>query len=213
MENVKKWHTDKIIDRAVKSLKARQFDVLSFKKREDLVRAILQQVMPGMTVGVGGSVGLRELGLPDLLKAKGVLLLDTWQEGLTSQEVLDLRLRHLTCDLFLSGINALTEKGEIVNMDGIGNRIGAITFGPGKVILVAGVNKIVPDIESALQRIKRVAAPMNARRMGLPLPCAETGYCHDCQSDMRICRVLSIMERRPSTTDITVYLVAEELGY
>jgi hypothetical protein len=213
MENVKDWHTDKIIDRAVKSLKTRQFDVLSFKKREDLVRAILQQVMPGMTVGLGGSVGLRELGLPDLLKEKGVLLLDTWQEGLTSQEVLDLRLRQLTCDLFLSGINALTEKGEIVNMDGIGNRIGAITFGPGKVILVAGVNKIVPDIESALQRIKRVAAPMNARRMGLPLPCAETGHCHDCQSDMRICRVLSIMERRPSTTDITIYLVAEELGY
>jgi hypothetical protein len=213
MESVKEWHIDRTMQRTLAALKARQFDVLSFKTRKDLIREILKQAAPGMTVGMGGSVGLRELGLPELLKEKGILLLDPWREGITPEEVLDFRLRHLSCDLFISGINALTEKGEIVNMDGIGNRIGAMTFGPGRVILVAGYNKIVPDIEAAVSRIKRVAAPMNARRMGLPLPCAETGQCHDCQSEMRICRVLSIIERRPSTTDTAVYLLAEELGY
>jgi hypothetical protein len=213
MESVKEWYVDKMMHRTLTALTARQFEVLLFKKREDLVGKILEQVNQGMTVGMGGSVGLRDLGLPQLLNKKGVVLLDHWREGLTPDEILDVRLRHLSCDLFLSSINAVTEKGEIVNMDGICNRIGAMTFGPGRVILVAGYNKIVPDVAAALDRIKRVAAPMNAKRMGLPLPCAETGHCHDCQSDMRICRVLSIIERRPSTTDTAVYLLAEELGY
>jgi L-lactate utilization protein LutB len=213
MDSVKEWHIDKTLQRTMTALKARQFDAYSFRKPEDLAQEILKQVVPGATVGMGGSVGLRELGLPKALEKKGVLVLDTWRDGLTPEEVLDLRLRHLSCDIFLSGINALTEKGEIVNMDGIGNRIGAMTFGPRKVILVAGINKIVPDLPAAFERIKRVAAPMNARRMGLPLPCAETGQCHDCQSDLRICRALSIIERRPNTTDVAVYLVAEELGY
>lgn len=213
MESVREWHIDRLLQRTLTALRAREFEALSFAKREDLIQEILRQVDADMTVGLGGSVGVRELGLPQLLKAKGAILLDHWQEGLTAEEILDLRLRHLTCDLFLSGINAVTERGEIVNMDGIGNRVGAMTFGPGRVVLVAGYNKIVPDVSAALDRIKRVAAPMNARRMGLSLPCAETGYCHDCQSDMRICRVLSIVERRPSTTDTAVYLLAEQLGY
>lgn len=213
MESVREWYIDRMLQRTSTALEARQFEVLLFKKREYLIHEILKQAQPGMTVGIGGSVGLRDLGLPQLLKEKGVVVLDHWLEGLAPEEILDLRLRHLSCDLFLSSINAITEKGEIVNMDGIGNRVGATTFGPSRVVLVAGYNKIVPDVASALDRIKRVAAPMNARRMGLPLPCAETGRCHDCQSEMRICRVLSIIERRPSTTDTAVYLLAEELGY
>jgi LUD domain len=87
-----------------------------------------------------------------------------------------------------------------------------MTFGPKKVIIIAGYNKIVPDVNSALDRIKRVAAPLNAKRLGLPLPCAETGYCHDCSAEARICRVTSIIQRRPSGTDVSVYLINEELG-
>ena len=87
-----------------------------------------------------------------------------------------------------------------------------MTFGPGKVIIIAGHNKIVPDVNAALDRIKRIAAPMNAKRLNLPLPCAETGYCHDCKSEARICRITSIIQRKPGGTDISVYLINEELG-
>ncbi|HBA56184.1 MAG TPA: lactate utilization protein C, partial [Syntrophorhabdus aromaticivorans] len=120
-----------------------------------------------------------------------VRLLDHWKEGLAKEEMNAIRLQQLTCDLFLSSANAITEHGDIVNIDGFGNRVSAMIFGPKKVIIIAGYNKIVPDVPAALDRIKRVAAPMNAKRLNLSLPCAETGHCHDCTSEERICRVTS----------------------
>jgi len=213
MDIVKVWHIDQIMSRAVKALEKHDFQAASFKTREALIAETMRFVRPGMIVGAGGSMTLRELGLFDRLRDNDVRLLDHWKEGLTKEEVSEMRIQHMTCNLFLTSANAITEKGEIVNMDGMGNRINSMTFGPDQVIIIAGYNKIVPDIDSAIERIKRIAAPMNAKRLQLLLPCAETGYCHDCQSDLRICRLLSIMLRRPGNTKISIFLLGEELGF
>jgi hypothetical protein len=121
--------------------------------------------------------------------------------------------RQLTCDLFLSGTNALTLSGALVNIDAIGNRVGSMFFGPRKVIVVAGRNKLVDgDIPAAIRRIKDWASPPNARRLNKKTPCAETGFCCDCTSPERICRIISVLERKPKFTELHVLVVNDELG-
>lgn len=211
---IKDWHNEKRLLKTVKALEANFFTAKPFQEKNELIEDVVNNIEKAMKVGLGGSVTVRTLGLVEKLKEKGaVLLLDHWKDGLTSEEIGKIRIEQLTSDIFLTSANAITENGEIVNMDGIGNRINAMTYGPKKVIIIAGINKIVPDIQAAIDRIKRVAAPMNAKRLNLPLPCAETGYCHDCKSEKRICRILSILMKKPGQTDISVYLVNEELGY
>lgn len=211
--DLKKWHDEKKIARTIKALESNYFTAEYFNDREKLFEKILKQIKQGDKVGFGGSVTLRELGIIDRVKKIDAVILDHWKEGLEANEIAAIRIAQLSADMFLTSANAITEKGEIVNIDGIGNRVNAMTFGPKKVIIVVGINKIVYDIEAAIERIKRVAAPMNAKRLNLPLPCAETGFCHDCTSDKRICRIVSILLRKPGQTDISVYLLNEELGY
>jgi len=199
------WHNEKVLLKTVKALEDNFYQ---------LIEHVLKHFEEGMVVGIGGSITIRELGLIEKLKEKGTInLLDHWKEGLTPQDISEIRIQQMISDLFLTSANAITEKGEIVNIDGIGNRVNAMTYGPKKVIVIAGINKIVPDINAAIERIKRIAAPMNAKRLNLPLPCAETGYCHDCKSEKRICRILSVLMKKPGLTDIHVYLVNEKLGY
>jgi len=212
MISQKEWFIEKMLERTIKALSSNYFDAHSFTNRESLINSIMQYVTPGSKIGIGGSLSLRGIGLIERLTDQNTQVLDHWKQGLTKEEISAIRHSQLTCDLFLSSANAITEKGDIVNIDGFGNRVNAMTFGPQKVIIIAGYNKIVPDVNSALDRIKRVAAPLNAKRLGLPLPCAETGYCHDCKTEARICRVTSIIQRRPSGTDVSVYLINEELG-
>ncbi|MCX7966687.1 MAG: lactate utilization protein [Syntrophorhabdaceae bacterium] len=208
------WHNEKILSRTVRALEDNFFMAKAFQTRNEVIEEVLKNIEKGMKVGLGGSVTVRELGLVEKITEKGaILLLDHWREGLTPEEIAGIRIEQLTSHVFLTSANAITEKGEIVNIDGIGNRVNAMTYGPKKVFIIAGINKIVPDINSAIERIKRVAAPMNAKRLNLPLPCAETGYCHDCKSEKRICRILSILMKKPGQSDISVYLVNEVLGY
>jgi len=212
MISQKEWFIEKMLERTIKALSSNYFDAHSFTNRESLINSIMQYATPGSKIGIGGSLSVRGIGLIERLSDQNTKVLDHWRQGLTKEEIGAIRLSQLTCDLFLSSANAITEKGDIVNIDSFGNRVNAMTFGPKKVIIIAGYNKIVPDINAALDRIKRVAAPLNAKRLGLPLPCAETGYCHDCKTEARICRVTSIIQRRPSGTDVSVYLINEELG-
>lgn len=212
MSNPREWFIERMIERTVKALSSNYFDARSFTNRDSLISAILYYANPGSKIGIGGSLSVRGIGLIEKFSETNIEVLDHWKQGLTKEQISSIRISQLTCDLFLSSANAITEKGDIVNIDGFGNRVNAMTFGPKKVIIVAGHNKIVPDIASALDRIKRVAAPLNAKRLNLPLPCAETGYCHDCKSEARICRITSIIQRKPSGTDVSVYLINEELG-
>jgi hypothetical protein len=147
------------------------------------------------------------------LEAQGYTLYDHWKPGLSKENILEIRKSQMTSELFLSSSNAVTLQGELVNIDGIGNRVNSINFGPGKVILVVGYNKIVDDVQEAIKRIKNIAAPFNARRLNVDVPCAKVGKCVDCNSPNRICRVIVIHERKPSLTDILIILVGEELGF
>jgi hypothetical protein len=153
------------------------------------------------------------MGLVELFKAQGAILYDHWQTGLSEEEDHDIRLAQGRCDIFFCSANAVSVSGEIVNVDGIGNRTAAMSFGPKKVVIVAGSNKIAPDLQAALRRIQEVAAPMRAKSLNMETPCANDGICRDCNSPQRICRITTILHRRPMRTPVSVIIINADLGY
>ncbi len=197
----------------MESLKKHGFAAEFFKSKDDAANFIMTQAEDCRTVGIGGTHTVRALGVLPMLQKAGKTIFDHWQLKIGTPEELQCRRDQMTADLFLASVNALTSTGEIVNRDGCGNRTNSMTFGPGKVVLVAGRNKIVPDLDAALARIENVAAPTRAISLNRKTPCAKTGYCMDCDSPERICRVTSIIHRQPMFTKITVVIVDEELGY
>ncbi len=212
----REWSEKLRVENTLSALERNGFDVRYYPTAEEALAGVLGMVPEGATVGIGGSVTLREMGLIDALEARGVELADHWkagQRGASKDEVMEIRRRHLNSDVFITGTNAVTETGELVNIDGTGQRVAAMIFGPGKVVVVAGVNKITGDLEEGLWRASNVAAPMNARRLHPKTPCAETGECDDCVVPGRICNITTIIHRRPRQTPFTVVLVGEKLGY
>ena len=210
---VEEWHDAAIGGRVVEALKKNGFEAVYFPQREDAVKFVLDFVVPGMSVGLGGSATIEELGIPEQARAKGAVILDHGQPDLSPEEKQEARRRELVCDLFLSSANAITLDGSLVNVDGNGNRVAALTFGPKKVIVVAGVNKICSDVAAAFERIRTYAAPMDNKRLGLANPCTTTGVCMNCDNKGPICRIYSVLKKRPMSADFTVLLVGESLGY
>jgi hypothetical protein len=213
MDLIKEWWIEEKARKAVEKLEAHGFKAIYVKTKEEAVNEIWKHVVPQAKVGAAGSVTIREIGILGQLEGEGHTIYDHWKPGIPKEDMLGVRKSQMTSDLFLGSANAITLNGELVNIDGAGNRVNSITFGPGKVILVAGYNKIVEDVQEAIKRIKNVAAPLNARRLNLDVPCAKLGKCVDCDSPNRICRVVMIHERKPMLTDILIILVGEELGY
>lgn len=213
MDLMKQWWVEERAKKAIEKLEAHDFKGVFVKDKKGAVEEIRKHVNPKQTIGVGGSVTIRELGILEELETQGNVLFNHWKHGLSKEETLQNRKAQMTCDLFLSSANAITLNGELVNIDGIGNRVNSSVFGPGRVILVAGFNKIVDNVEEAIKRIKNVSAPLNAKRLNIDVPCAKVGKCVDCNSPNRICRVIVIHERRPSLTDMLILLVGEELGF
>jgi len=213
MEEVHSSYVTDLIARTIASLERRDFGAFSAGSAAEARERILDTITPGSTIGVGGSVTLRQIGLIEALESRGHPIYQRWGAQVTQAADLDSRRAQLACDVFLSSSNAVTVEGELVNVDGIGNRVSAMIFGPGRVIVVAGWNKIVPDVNAAIQRIRNVAAPLNAKRLELKVPCAKAGYCLDCDVPENMCRITTIISRRPRRTDVTVVLVAERLGF
>ena len=213
MDPIKQWWVEEKMKKAVEKLVAHEFKAIYAKTKQEAVEEILKRTTPGQKVGMGGSLTIRGLGVLEKLESQGYTVYDHWKPGLSTENILEIRKSQMTSDLFLASANAITLNGELVNIDGIGNRVNSISFGPGKVILVAGYNKIVEDVQEGIKRIKNVAAPLNARRLHIDVPCAKVGKCVECNSPNRICRVIVIHERRPSLTDILIILVGEELGF
>lgn len=211
--SLEKWLGEKQAGICVSHLIKHRFDAHFVQNRRLAMDLIVQMVSGFETFGFGGSNTLDQLGVKDVLRDMGKTLYDHNQEDLPMETRLEYRKKQGSCDCFMASANALTLSGEIVNIDGIGNRINAMTFGPTKVILVAGVNKITADVESAIRRIKDVAAPMRAKSLNADTPCALTGRCTDCNSPMRICSVTSILHRKPILTDMSVIVVNEALGF
>lgn len=213
VDPIKQWWIEERAKKAIEKLVAHDFGAIYAKTKEESVQELRKHITPKQKIGVGGSLTIRGLGVLEELEAQGHTVYDHWKPGLSKENILEIRKLQMTCDLFLSSANAVTLNGELVNIDGIGNRVNSINFGPGKVILVAGYNKIVKDVQEGIERIKNVAAPLNARRLNIDVPCAQVGKCVDCNSPNRICRALVIHERKPFEIDIHIILVGEELGF
>jgi L-lactate utilization protein LutB len=213
MTAVEEWRYETIGKSAAEALKRTGFDARFVLKGEEALAIIADLVKPGMKVGFGGSMTLRAIGAPEKVRELGAIVLDHNAPGLDQAKKLEILRSQLTCDLFLSSSNAVTLEGDIVNVDGNGNRVAALTFGPKKTVVVVGANKIVRDLDEALARLETEASPMNNKRLERPNPCVKTGTCEDCRGETRICRVYQILRRRPLLSDFTVIVVGEPLGY
>ncbi|MFO7942068.1 MAG: lactate utilization protein [Bacillota bacterium] len=200
-------------EKVAEGLKKRDFEAIVAEDMEEASARILEMIDVEDTVGIPGSVSVRELGLVEALSERGNGVVQHWVSGRSREEMRSLRLAELNSDVLLSGTNAITLDGKLVNIDGTGNRVASMVYGPDKVIVIAGANKIADDLDEALKRSRRVAAPINALRLDLDTPCAKTGYCVDCESPKTICAITVIMEKRPSETEMIVVLVPEDLGY
>lgn len=175
---------------------------------------ILAAIPEGASVFRCGSMTSVGMGLwEDIARLPGAEVIDPYKPELSPEEGLQARRRGLTADVMIASSNAVTLDGKLVNLDGMGNRVAAMIFGPEKVILAVGMNKVVPDLETAMARVKHYAAPVNAIRLGLKNPCVENGLCSDCRSPQRICNMWSIIEGHMIEGRIHVKLIGENLGY
>jgi hypothetical protein len=154
---------------------------------------------------------VKSLGIPEKLIERGNKVFFHWLES-TPEGMHEARKNASQADVYISSTNALTEDGQLVNIDGNGNRVAAMIYGPKKVYVVCGVNKIAKDLEAGIQRIKDNAYK-NARRLKLNTPCAITEKCSDCSSPQRMCNVTTIINRKPTKTELEIIIVGEELGY
>jgi len=206
-----------VLSRTREALERNQFKVLVALSKKDAVEKVLELIPLDAKVGVGGSMTIRELGLIEALTRRGNRVVHHWIPDVPFSDWLPFMMEAHNSDVFLCSSNAVTEDGKLVNIDSTGNRVASMIFGPKKVIVIAGKNKIVKDVDAGLKRLKRVAGPLNAKRHNLvELPCVITGLCTDCNSPKRICRVITILERAPNrvrSPNITVVLVADELGF
>ena len=201
------------MERTADALKKNRMDAYLVKSRSEVVPLIRTLLHPNDTVAVGGSVSLDECGVLDLLRCGDYQFLDRYASGLSGEQIAEIYRKSFFADAFLCSTNAVTESGELYNVDGNGNRVAAMTFGPASVILVVGANKIVRDLAEAEQRVKEFAAPANCNRLACKTPCAVTGKCADCSGDGRICCTAVVHRQQRIPGRIKVILVEESLGY
>jgi hypothetical protein len=197
-------------------LESNNFEVFIADNAREAGRVVMDKILPKLapkTISWGGSMTFVASELYDMLKAyPKAEILDTFDKSLSPEESLERRRASLLVDLFVTGTNAVTRSGELVNLDMIGNRVAGITFGPRNVVVIVGRNKVVEDLEAAIERIKEYAAPVNAMRLNKKTPCAKTGVCEECKSPERICNSWTITEKSFPKGRIKVVLVNENLG-
>ena len=207
------WN-EKVAESIISNLEKRRMEGSYAPTVEQAREEILAMIPEGSLVYRCGSMTATYIGLWDEIeKLPAVKVINPYADGLSREESMKLRFEGLTADIMIASTNAITLDGRLVNLDGMGNRVAAMTFGPKKVILVVGMNKVAADLESAISRVKHYAAPVNAIRLSMGTPCVETGLCTDCRSPQRICNVWSIIEGQLVKGRIHVKLVGENLGY
>lgn len=209
------------IEKVLENLKKNNMDVYYVETKEEVVPLVQGLMKEGSTVSIGGTMTIKETGVLDLLRSGKYRFLDRSREGITPEEVKQLYRDTFSADTYLCSANAITENGELVNVDGNANRIAALLYGPDSVIVVAGVNKIVKDAESGFRRVKECAAPPNTKRLNCDTYCREKGVCvaleggigTGCNSEQRICRNFLVCGPQRTKGRIKVILVNEKLGY
>lgn len=198
--------------RAVAVFTRRGFTAHTFETGAEAVDHFFSNISVGDTVGYGGSDTARQLGIHDMLRDGNHNFLDRSKFGHTYDEQLNIRRQTLSADAVIASSNAVSIGGALVNIDGTGNRVAALTFGPSRVFLFIGRNKLCNDLEHAIYRAKNVASVALAIQLGKDTPCAKTGVCHDCASPDRICSTLSIIEHCDPAGRINLLFINEDLG-
>jgi LUD domain len=198
------------------TLESNNFEVFIAQNAREAGRQVMDKILPKLapkSISWGGSMTFVATELYDMLKAyPNAEILDTFDKSLSPEENLERRRQSLLVDLFVTGTNAVTRSGELVNLDMIGNRVAGITFGPRNVVVMVGRNKVVEDLEAAIDRIKDYAAPANAMRLNKKTPCAKTSVCEECKSPERICNSWTITQKSFPKGRIKVVLINENLG-
>jgi L-lactate utilization protein LutB len=196
----------------IKALKRRNIEAFYCPTSKEAVAKVSSLINDGDTVTWGGSATVRELGLPDFLKSRGTLNVLDRDSVPTPEEKQKIYLQAFSADVFLTSANAISEDGVIVNIDGNGNRVAAITWGPKKVIFIIGMNKVAQTVEAALARARSTAAPINSARFDIKTPCQTDGVCHNCNSPESICNYVHFLRNSPRGKHVVV-LVGEDFGY
>ncbi|MBR2639228.1 MAG: lactate utilization protein [Oscillospiraceae bacterium] len=202
---------EKRAERTMEALRSNRMEAYFVKTSEEAVALVKELIPEGSVCRVGGSRTLHETGIISLLENGNYDYRDS--HVVPPEEVEEARREAFFADFFLASANAITEDGEIYNVDGAGTRVAPIIFGPKNVILVAGTNKIVTDIAAAEDRLRNLAAPANAKRLGCKTPCAETGTCMNCKSPARICCSYTLLGYQRIPNRIKIIIVGEHLGY
>ncbi len=212
MTQFHQWYQELQVERTIKALKKNNFDARFFPKASEALAEVWKMIPEGSTVGYGGSLTLNQIGFIEEAQKRPVKFLNPFAKGLSPEEGEKIRRQIFSADFFLASSNAITEDGKLYNIDATGNRVGPMIYGPKKVILLCGVNKIVKDIAEAQKKVQEWTAPMNVKRLGYKNPCGQTGECSDCASPERICNAYVILAKKPRRTDISVFIIGEFLG-
>lgn len=207
------WGYEKLAERVINNLEKNNMEGY-YVKDESEAKAKLQELLSeGQTVSVGGSMTLFETGVIDFLRSGKYVFLDRYAEGLKPEDIKKIYRQSFFADAYITSTNALTQNGELYNVDGTGNRVAAMLYGPDSVIVIIGINKIVRDVESAVKRVEDITGPINMKRINRNTPCTKTGYCHNCDSSERGCNEYVLIKKQGVKGRIKVIIVGKELGY
>ncbi len=209
------------IEKVIKNLEKNNIAAYYAKSKGEVISIVEALIKKGDSVSCGGSVSLKECGVIDMLRDGEYKFFDRFAQGITPEQVAEIYAKSYTCDAYFTSANAVTENGELYNVDGRGNRVSAIIHGPKKIICIVGENKIVKDIPAAVKRVKEIAAPLNAKRLNMNTPCFHTGKCISpdgemgtgCASADRICRHFVVSAMQKEKDRINVIICGESLGY
>jgi L-lactate utilization protein LutB len=209
---VEKQRNERLAQTIIKNLKRRHMEGFYCATADEAVKKVSELIDDGNSVTWGGTMTVRDMGIPDFLRNRGTLEVLDRDLVETPEEKQAMYLRAFSTDVYLTSANAISEDGVIVNIDGNGNRVAAITWGPKKVIFVIGLNKVAQNVEAALARARSTASPINATRFDIKTPCQTDGVCHNCNSPESICNYVHFLRNSPKGRHVVV-LVGEPLGY
>lgn len=201
------------LEETIKSLKKNRIESVVLESKNEVLKYLDSIIDNASVVGVGDSVTLETIGVYDYLKNRNLVYLDKYDKTLGKLEKRELYLRNFDADYFLSSANAISSDGKIYNLDGNGSRVAPIIFGPQKVLIICGINKIVKNEAEAVMRIRKTAAPLDVKRLGKTTPCSITGECMDCKSTHKICNYFTVIQGQFDNSRIKVVFVKQELGY
>lgn len=213
MDSSVKWLQTMKVESTMSALKKNNFEPHFVENTTELLELLKTLVPKQSQVAVGGSRTLFESGVISFLRNEPVTFHDRYAEGLSAEDIRAIYLKSFDVDIYFTSSNSVTEDGCLFNVDGTGNRVAAMIYGPKQVFVIVGINKLVKDLPAAIARNKEVAAPTNAKRLSRKTPCATTGICTNCNSPDRVCSDYVLMNHQSRADRIHVFIVGESLGY